>query len=1225
MPQSTDLNIDPFYDDFDPTNQYYRILFRPSVPVQARELTQLQSILQNQIEEFGLNILEQGTVVRGCTFTYIRSYPFVKIKDLDTDGVAVSISSYANAILVETTSNLTAKVFNYTAGLESEAPNLNTLYVRYTNAGNTGTTVFANNSILDVFSETYAVQSLDIVAGGSGYNNADTLVFSGGGGSGATGTLQTNSTGGVISVTLTSGGNTYTTTPTVTIANSTGGTANGSSGSITANTRIAQITVATNTGSTANVQTWPTGQGYGFKVSDGVIFQKGFFIYVDSQEIIVDPYKTTPSNLIVGFNVTETVVNNSVDTSLNDNAANTRNEGAPGAYRLKLEPELTLKSVANVDASNGFFTLVEFQNGVPVRQRQETQYSTLGKELARRTYEESGDYVVRPFRINIDPCAGNTTHFLAQISSGVGYINGYRVEQFGKVPVTIRKGNDVRAKLDQTVSPSYGAYVIVDQFVGNFPFNTAAEVQLCNAAAVQMDDNAYTAGSAPGTVIGTAKLRNVVWESGQPGAADCKYRVYLFDIAMSAGKNFADVRAIFYDGATKGVCDIVLDAYNKCALNEPERGALLFPFGKSAIKTLRDLSNNNDTSFTYRTHATGGSVNSSGMMILTATGTQTFPYTAGANLSVDERNEILLMTTASANGGTMSGTVTTTANTVVGSGTQLLAELAVGDYIIANAEVRRVTLISNATYAQVESNWGAANGAGITIKRHYPAYRAIPLTHSVLTRYVNTDSNANNLTIVLGETLSGSVTALASYNVVRNDAVQLTKTLYPSMIVKLNMSSAAVAAQNMWCLGVPDVLRIVSVTKGTNADYTTGQTDVSQHFELVDGQTDSHYGLSYIRKKPGSSLTISNGDKMVVTFDLFQSASANGGAGFYSIDSYPVDDTLTSGAPDKIRTEQIPSYFSISTGRKYELRDVLDFRVQASSTANVANTLVNATINPANTVTITTTETFIPNPADPMIIDYQYYVGRTDKIFMNSLGQLVVVEGAPAETPVAPSDQAGSLTVATVSVPPFPSLYAAKALESAKDDAVTTTSSQVERLTMRDLNGLLKRIQSLEYYTSLNLLEAQTKDLVIPSEVDPTLNRFKHGIFVDTFADLRNANTAHPEFRAGLDPTRKELVPAFTTLKVDLELVSNTDLNRTGDIVSATYTEETLLSQPYATRYRQCSDDFWTFTGSVDLIPAYDNFFTQPTGPTGPTVPVLRDQYYWWYPLGIMDWHFQAH
>ena len=54
MPQLTNLNVSPYFDDFDPANDYYRVLFKPGYPVQARELTGLQSMLQNQIARVGL-------------------------------------------------------------------------------------------------------------------------------------------------------------------------------------------------------------------------------------------------------------------------------------------------------------------------------------------------------------------------------------------------------------------------------------------------------------------------------------------------------------------------------------------------------------------------------------------------------------------------------------------------------------------------------------------------------------------------------------------------------------------------------------------------------------------------------------------------------------------------------------------------------------------------------------------------------------------------------------------------------------------------------------------------------------------------------------------------------------------------------------------------------------------------------------------------------------------
>ena len=53
MPQQTNLNVEPYFDDFNSLNDYHRVLFKPGYPVQARELTTLQSIMQDQIEKFG--------------------------------------------------------------------------------------------------------------------------------------------------------------------------------------------------------------------------------------------------------------------------------------------------------------------------------------------------------------------------------------------------------------------------------------------------------------------------------------------------------------------------------------------------------------------------------------------------------------------------------------------------------------------------------------------------------------------------------------------------------------------------------------------------------------------------------------------------------------------------------------------------------------------------------------------------------------------------------------------------------------------------------------------------------------------------------------------------------------------------------------------------------------------------------------------------------------------
>lgn len=63
MPEKTNLNAAPYYDDFDAGKNFYKVLFRPGYSIQSRELTTLQSILQNQIESYGKYAFKQGELV----------------------------------------------------------------------------------------------------------------------------------------------------------------------------------------------------------------------------------------------------------------------------------------------------------------------------------------------------------------------------------------------------------------------------------------------------------------------------------------------------------------------------------------------------------------------------------------------------------------------------------------------------------------------------------------------------------------------------------------------------------------------------------------------------------------------------------------------------------------------------------------------------------------------------------------------------------------------------------------------------------------------------------------------------------------------------------------------------------------------------------------------------------------------------------------------------------
>ena len=96
-PQRTNFNVSPYYDDFDSNDNYYKVLYKPGFPIQARELTSSQSILQNQLEQFGNNIFKEKTIVSGG-FHYNGSgsrQPYRGVK-LQLKNFDIDISIYLN-------------------------------------------------------------------------------------------------------------------------------------------------------------------------------------------------------------------------------------------------------------------------------------------------------------------------------------------------------------------------------------------------------------------------------------------------------------------------------------------------------------------------------------------------------------------------------------------------------------------------------------------------------------------------------------------------------------------------------------------------------------------------------------------------------------------------------------------------------------------------------------------------------------------------------------------------------------------------------------------------------------------------------------------------------------------------------------------------------------------------------------------------------------------------
>ena len=151
MSQETNPNVAPYFDDYyEPeiggkSQDYYKVLFKPGFPVQARELTTLQSMLQDQVEQFGNHFFKEGAKVIPGDLTYIRNFYAVQVED---NFLGIPVSLYTDELvgvrISGESSGVTAKIEKVISANESDRGNI-TLYVSYIDSGNNNAARNFNN------------------------------------------------------------------------------------------------------------------------------------------------------------------------------------------------------------------------------------------------------------------------------------------------------------------------------------------------------------------------------------------------------------------------------------------------------------------------------------------------------------------------------------------------------------------------------------------------------------------------------------------------------------------------------------------------------------------------------------------------------------------------------------------------------------------------------------------------------------------------------------------------------------------------------------------------------------------------------------------------------------------------------------------------------------------------------------------------------------------------
>ena len=459
MPSPTDFNVSPYYDDYSKANNYHRVLFRPAFAVQARELTQSQTIVQNQIEQFGDHVFKTGSSVIPGQLSIDTNYTSIKL----TSKSASSINDYNNTTLTGGTSGVVAQCVGVSA---TDGTDPDTLFIKYDKTGTDNTaTVFSAN---------------------------ETLTSSGSG------------------------------SPTVVVA-------------------------TTHTGSAAGVAT-------------GVYYINGYFVNVSSATLVLDKYTNTPSYR-VGLTVSESFTSASDDSSLNDNATGSTNFNAPGAHRFKILLTLAKKTLSATDDTN-FIEIARVDNGDIKVHARNSQYAVLEETLARRTFDESGDYTVNEpdFDVRESVVSGNnrgiytasatttdgntaaTTMLAVGVSPFKAYVRGFEAERIGTTWVDVDKARDFDTQNNHKTRFDLKNFVYVDNVYGtpdiNFVSGDAEAFKTINlydtATAVRGTEHSTAGNTTP--QIGRAKSRGFELtnstESNDVFTQTSTWKHYIFDVEM---------------------------------------------------------------------------------------------------------------------------------------------------------------------------------------------------------------------------------------------------------------------------------------------------------------------------------------------------------------------------------------------------------------------------------------------------------------------------------------------------------------------------------------------------------------------------------------------------------------------------------------------------------------------------------------------------------------------
>ena len=143
MPQKLTLTLSPYYDDFNESKKFHRILFRPSVCCSGKRVnTSTNNSTRPSRKKITIYLKDGAQMIPG-EISYDLQYYSIKLTSFTG---TTNLSDFIGLTIVGQTSLVVAKVIAFDVATSTD---VNTLYVKYTKTGvGNATTDFVSTETL---------------------------------------------------------------------------------------------------------------------------------------------------------------------------------------------------------------------------------------------------------------------------------------------------------------------------------------------------------------------------------------------------------------------------------------------------------------------------------------------------------------------------------------------------------------------------------------------------------------------------------------------------------------------------------------------------------------------------------------------------------------------------------------------------------------------------------------------------------------------------------------------------------------------------------------------------------------------------------------------------------------------------------------------------------------------------------------------------------------------